>query len=252
MQAAPSNYTSIYEEGDFDKHYKVNIDGVDYGESYIWSMKTDRALIGDNTPLIGNALVGQIDLTITNPGVTFSRMAKIKPYVRLYSRPRRIYSGWLQKGEFYIDTRPADEADGIATIDIQGYDLMRKANQKYPSSTLTWSANSPSAYDVVLEIASHMFDVSLSTVRSYPTRYIESETVSKLRETQHIVSFPAQFTMVECLGSIAAMYIGNFAMSDSGKLLLAGYMDLPECTNLLVDERGRYITFGGHRIKLRA
>ena len=92
MQNAPSLYEDIYEEGDFDYQYKVNIDGVDYTQDQIWSMKTSRALFTANTDLIGNALVGQIDLSLTKPDVEFSRMAKIKPYVRLWSRPRQIAS----------------------------------------------------------------------------------------------------------------------------------------------------------------
>lgn len=240
MQNAPYNYNSIYEEGDFDTHFKVNIDGTDYAEDVIWSMRTSRALLTANTPLIGNALVGQIDLTITKPNVTFSRMARIRPYLRLFSRQRRIYSGWLQKGEFFIDTREEDKSDGIETLAIQGFDAMRKTNQSYPSSTLRWSANSPTALQVVQEIA------------RYIGVQIEPSTVSMLSADPQIIGFPAQYTMAETLGSIAAMYASNFCISDIGKLMLSGLMDLPECTNLLVDERGRYITFGGYRIKLRA
>lgn len=248
MQSAPSNYNSIYAEGNYDIDYKVNIDGVDYDSSVIWSMKTSRALFTDNTPMIGNALVGQIDMTISKPDVVFSRMAKIKPYIRLYSRKRRIYSGWLQKGEFYIDTRPLDESDGINTINIQGFDAMRKANQKYPSSTLTWSANSPTALNVVYEIAGHIFGVE----RTQAYSYVDTETRNKLSSYSRIVGFPAQYTMAEVLGSIAAMYGGNFIISDTGQLKLVGLMDLPTETYYLITETGNYLTFGGTRILLRA
>ena len=250
MQAAPTNYNSIYEEGDYDVLYKVNIDGTDYDQDKIWSMKSSRACFTANTNFVGNALVGQIDLTVTKPEVDFSKMACIKPYIRLYSRPRRIYSGWLQKGQFYIDNRETDESDGITTLVIKGYDLMRKTNQLYPSSTLQWDATHPTAFQVVKEIASHMFGVSLSTVNTYPTRYIESETVTLLSNTSHIVGFPAQYTMAEVLGSIAAMYGSNFIISDTGKLKMARLMDLPTETFLLVDEKGNLITFGGYGIEL--
>jgi len=247
MQSAPANYNSIYAEGDYDTEYKVNIDGTDYDQSLIWSMKTSRALFTQNTPMIGNAMVGQIDLTITKPDVEIPRMAKIKPYIRLYSRKRRIYSGWLQKGEFFIDTRPLDESDGINTIDIQGYDAMRKANQKYPSSTLTWSASSPTALSVVYEIAGHIFGVE----RTQAYRYVDTETQNKLMRYSRVIGFPAQYTMAEVLGSIAAMYGGNFIISDIGQLKLVGLMDLPTETYYLINEKGNYITFGGTRILLR-
>ena len=248
MQTAPSNYNSIYEEGNYETQYKVNIDGVDYDQSYIWSMKTSRKLFADNKPTIGGAMDGQIDLTIMNPGVTFSRMARIRPYIRLYSKTRRIYSGWLQKGEFFIDTRESDDADDIKTITIQGFDAMRKANQVYPSSTLTWNASGPTAYNVVREIAGFMFNTTYYGGSSY----IEQETITKLNATPYVIGFPAQYTMAEVLGSIAAMYGGNFCISSTGKLMLVSLTDLPEETYLLMNEKGNYITFGGVRIKLRA
>lgn len=231
-QTAPSNYNTIYEEGDYETCYKVNIDGVDYDQSYIWSMRTSRKLFSENNPMIGCAMVGQIDLTITNPGVTFSQMAKIKPYIRLYSPKRRLYSGWLQKGEFFIDTRPADSADGIETIDIQGFDAMRKANVKYPSSTLVWDERSPYAASVVDEIAKFIGVA------------VDQSTRAKLRATPRLVGFPAQYTMAEVLGSIGAMYGGNFCISSTGTLMMVGLMDLPEETYLLINEKGNYITFG--------
>ena len=241
MQTAPYNYNSIYEEGNYEVQYKVNIDGVDYGQNMIWSMKTSRKLFSEDKPMIGCAMVGQIDLTLTSPGVTFSRMAKIKPYIRLYSKTRRIYSGWLQKGEYFVDTRPADQSDGIETLEITGYDAMRKANRKYPSSTLAWTATSPYAYYVVNEICGFL-GISMDS----RTRALLTSTL----DTDHVVGFPAQYTIAEVLGSIAAMYGGNFCISDTGTLLLVGLMDLPKETYLLINERGDYLTFGGIRIKL--
>lgn len=233
MQTAPSNYETIYNEGDFSVEYRVQIDGVYYDQDMIWSLKTSRRLFTESTPMIGGAVIGQIDLTITNPEVTIAKKAKIKPYIRLRSRKKTsLVSGWVQKGEFFIDTRPADDEDGLRTIDIQGFDAMRKANQKYPSSTLSWSDTSPTSLQVVREIASFI---------GVP---VDSATVAKLNANPYIIAFPAQYTMAEVLGSIAAMYGGNFCISDTGTLLLVGLMDLPEETYYLVDEDGDCITFG--------
>lgn len=233
MQNAPYNYEKIYAEGDYTTEYKVNIDGTDYDQGMIWSLKTSRKLFTESVPMIGQAMVGQIDMTITEPDVTFAKQAKIKPYIRIRSRSNTsLVSGWVQKGEFFIDTRPTDEEDGIVTMDIQGYDAMRKANQKYPSSTLYWSETSPKATQVVREIARFM-GVS-----------VDNATVTKLDANPYVIAFPAQYTMAEVLGSIAAMYGGNFCISDTGTLLLIGLMDLPEETYYLVDEDGDCITFG--------
>ena len=119
---------------------------------------------------------------------------------------------------------------------------MRKAAQKYPSSSLYWSSNGPYAYAVVNEIAGFL-GVS-----------VDSETSTMLyntRDADHVVAFPAQYTIAEVLGSIGAMYGGNFIISDVGKLKYVGLMDLPAETYYLVNERGNYITFGGTRILLR-
>lgn len=233
MQTAPSNYETIYNEGDFTTEYRVQIDGVYYDQDMIWSLKTSRRLFTESNPMIGNAMVGQIDMTITNPEVTIAKQAKIKPYVRLRSRKNTsLVSGWVQKGEFFIDTRPTDEEDGMKTIEIKGYDAMRKANRKYPSSNLSWSDTSPTALQVVREIASFM---------GVP---IDAATTAKLEAIPYIIGFPAQYNMTEVLGSIAAMYGGNFCISDTGTLLLVGLMDLPEETYYLVDEDGDCITFG--------
>lgn len=232
MQNAPSYFNQIYEEGDFDVEYKVDIGGTEYDQDNIWQINTSRRLFSENTPMIGCAMVGQIDLQVNNIGAVTPRAARIRPYIRLRSRVNNRVSGWVQKGEFFVDTRPADDTDGIYTIDIQGFDALRKANQKYPSSTLYWSNTSPNAYSVVNEIAGFIGVT------------IDPDTVTRLRNTPYIIAFPAQYTMAEVLGSIAAMYGGNFIISDTGKLLLVGLMDLPEETHYLVSEDGDCITFG--------
>ena len=117
-------------------------------------------------------------------------------------------------------------------MDITGYDAMRKANQKYPSSTLTWDATHPTTLQVVREIARFM-GVS-----------VDSRTVTALQYEPYVVGFPAQYTMAEVLGSIAAMYGSNFCMSDQGALLLVGLGELGPESWLLMNERGQYITFG--------
>ena len=233
MQSAPYNYNTIYAEGDFDVEYRVEIGGKFIEQSGIWSMKTTRTLFTDNQIMMGCVNIGQIDLEISKPSFEIPRRAKIRPFIRIRSRRNKnLVSGWLQKGEFFIDTRPEDDGDGITTITIEGFDALRKANQNYPSSTLYWSSTSPTALQVVREIAKFI-DV-----------IVDSATVAKLSSKQYIVGFPAQYTMSEVLGSIATMYGGNFCISDTGTLLLVGLMDLPLETYYLTNEEGDCITFG--------
>ena len=86
MQIAPANYEAIYNEGDYIVEHKVRIDGVDYDQDKIWSMSTRRRLFADGTPMIGCAMVGEIDLTVTNPEVFIEKRARIVPYIRIRSK----------------------------------------------------------------------------------------------------------------------------------------------------------------------
>ena len=248
MQSSSSTYNRIYESGDYEVRYRVNINGVDYAQTSLWEIRTSRKLFGENNPLFGCTAVGEIDVTITNDGRAIPPKARIRPYIQLYSPTLRLTSEWIQKGEFFIDTREEDDTDDIDLLIFHGYDAMRKAMVKYPSSTLEWSNRSPTTYQVVCEIVCHMFSIENWQASSY----IETETRQKLQANPYIVNFPAQYTMSEVLGSIAAMYGGNFCMSDTGKLRLVSLADLPEETYYLVTERGNCITFGGTRILLRS
>lgn len=242
MREAPYNFDEIYDGGEFEYQYKVNIDGIEYDQNQLWEIHTSRKVFGEDNPLIGCAMVGQIDLLVKNIGVEINRNASIKPYVRLSSLKRRATTSWIQKGEFFIDTREEDDADDIDLISIRGFDAMRKAYRTYPSSTLRWNENGPSALQVAMEISRHIFGAS---------NRIEPETYEKLESCPYPVGFPAQYTMAEVLGSIAAMYGGNFCISDAGKLMLVSLADLPAETHYLINEKGKYITFGGTRILLR-
>ena len=233
MQNLGTAYTNLVNNQNRVYEVKVRVDGTDYGQDQIYSLVTKRRLFESDTPTIGNAVAGEIDLVMDDPGVTFSRMAQIIPYFRPVG-----YSGWVQKGVYFINTREIDEETGKLTI--HGSDALRKSEQPYPSSSLSWNANSPNAYSVVSELAGFLGVT------------IDSSTATTLRATARIVNFPAQYTIRETLKSIAAMYGGNFIMSDTGQLKLVGFADIPAETYYLVTETGNYITFGGTRILLRS
>lgn len=248
MQEVNSTYREIFDSGDYISEAYVVINGVTYQQSKLYSMCTRKKLFKEKKPMFGNAIAGEIEISMEDPEREIPRGASIKPYFRLRSGNK--VSPWYQKGEFFINTREADDETG--RLEIYGYDALRKAERDYPSSTLSWTATSPNAYAVVKEIVAHMFGVSYSTVNGRPTNYIEQDTITKLQAATHIIGFPAQYTMREVLESIATMYGGNFIMSDTGKLSLVGFVDMLEETFYLITENGRRITFGGTRILLRA
>lgn len=240
MRDVGGSFQDILESGDYTIETRVVINGTTYGEEVIWSMSSKRGLFKEDKPMVGCAVAGEIELTMDYPGVEFPKMASIKPYIRLkQQRTGYVYSSqWIQKGEFFIDSRKYNEDSD--TLYIHGFDAMRKTQASYPSSTYTWNSYGPNAYQVVLEIANHI------GVR------LDQRTIDKLYSRDYVIGFPAQYSMHEVLESIAAEYGGNFCMSDEGRLLLVGFKDFPVESFYLVTENGDYITFGGTRILLRS
>lgn len=238
------NYDAIAAAGGYYTETKVTVNGVDYDETMLYSVNTDKYLFGYSNPTFGTAVSSEIDLEIEDKEIEIPRMAEIRPYVRIYNST--LVSGWLPKGVYRIDTREKREkASGAKTIKIHGYDDMLKAEQDYPSSALEWSDTSPKARAVLDEIASAMgVELDDRTKAKFPA------------DSDYVVGFPAGYTMREVLCSIGAMYGGSFCMSDEGKLLFIGLTELPTETNYLITQAGSCITFGTsphevYRIKLR-
>lgn len=206
--------------------------GADSGfdESTLISIHTS-SMVFKNAPSVGNTIASEIEISMLKPMADIPRQARLVPYVRLSDGNR--HSEWLQKGVYFIDTREY-EADhsGIETLVIHGYDAMLKAEQDYPASTMSWPAID---IDVVMEIARAM-GVS-----------VDKRTFKAMNHSYRI-NYPAGYSQREVLGNIAAMYGGNFLMSDLGELRLALLAEIPPETRYLVDNAGYSITFGGDRI----
>ena len=230
-----TNFDAIVGAGDYLVETKLVINDVDYAENEIFSVRTNRQLFTSNNPTVGNAVVGRLDAVIKIPNVEIPTAASIKPYIRVFNST--LTSGWLQKGIFYFYQRWIDEDSG--TMTIVAFDAMFRANQVYPSSALTWDDTHPFTWQVAQEIA-QTIGVSIG-----------ASTMSKMVEKPYLVQFPAQYSMRDVLGSIAAMYGGNFVISNEGLIKLVGFADLPGETYYLVTNAGSPITFGGTRILLR-
>lgn len=202
-----------------------------YDEATLISVNTDSRVFSEDTPSVGDCISSQIDIEMLKPYGEIPPMARIVPYVRLTDGVR--HSEWIQKGVYYIDTREKKEdGSSVEKIIIHGFDDMLKAEQDYPSSTLSWPARD---IDVVREIASFM-GVS-----------VDARTVQQMT-WGYLVQYPGDYSCREVLGYIAAMYAGCFIMSDLGELRLVGLTDIPEETRYLISKDGYAITFGGVRI----
>ena len=230
-----TNFDTIINAGDYSVETKLVINNVDYDETQIYSVKTSRQLFTSQNPTVGNAIVGRLDATIVLPVVDIPKAAEIKPYIRVFNDS--LVSGWLQKGVFYFYQRTIDDDSG--TMSIIAFDAMFRGNQSYPSSELQWDNTHPYAWQVVNEILEFM-DVTA-----------EEDMLTLLQSANYIVQFPAQYSLRDVLGSIAAMYGGNFIITNEGLMRFIAFADLPGETYYLVTNAGSPITFGGVKILVR-
>lgn len=202
-----------------------------YGENILISITTKNRLFSEDAPSVGGCISGEIEIEMHKPSEDIPRCSRLIPYVRLTDGTR--FSEWIQKGVFYIDTRKQNEdASSIEILSIHGYDDMLKAEQNYPSSSLSWPAKD---IDVVREIAGFM---------GVP---IDSRTLEQMSHG-YLVQYPGEYSCRETLGYIASMYAGSFIMSDVGALRLVALNGIPPETCYLITSGGEPITFGGDRI----
>lgn len=224
MQNTTALYDSIFLN---PKHYteaRLDINEVSYYKDTLKGITTFQSVFSGNGPVIGSCVSSEIDVQMLIPDVDIPRMAELRPYVRITDGTR--YSEWVQKGEYFIDTRDTSDAD---VLTIHGFDAMLKAERDYPDD----SASYPRAASSVVATIAQAMGVS---VDSRNAQYLAGITVPTL---------PIGYSCREVLSNIAVLACGNWVMSDIGELRFLPLNDLPEETNLLVTEHGDVITFGG-------
>lgn len=227
------NYDQIVTGGDYSEETKITINGVDYGEEDIKPPRTYLSLFGGENPTIGKAVVGEIDVEMKHPVENIPRAAEVRVYSRVFNAS--LTSDWVPGGIYYISTREKNEKGN--TLAFHGFDAMLRSEVKYPSSELEWSATSPKPYQVLNEIS------------EYLGIELDERTTAVIRDNvNYVIPFPGNYTLREVLGSIAAMYSGNFIISPLGKLQLVRFGVMPDETYYIITEGGNTITFGGVRI----
>lgn len=230
MQTTSALYNTILADSNHWFETKLLIEGVAYTETQIFSINTHIEMF-QNTPTIGKAVAGEIEIKMLKPSVDIPIMATLQPYVRVCNATDE--SEWLPQGVYYIDTRETTKnQNGLDVLTIHGYDDMLKAEQMFESSNITGDSVDT---DMVDEIASIM-GVS-----------VDARTYS-LMTNAYTVPLPTGYSLREVLGYIASMYVGCFIMTEEGKLRLVSILELPPETNYLIDQVGDAITFGGDRI----
>lgn len=203
-----------------------------YRENMLISVKTKRAVFADSKPQIGACVAGKIDIEMLSPVGKIPAGALLAPYVRVCNETEA--SEWIKKGVYYADAQETTDKIELKTITLHGSDSIVQLEEDYIGDRLQWPSTD---IEVAADIAASI-GVQLDTrTRSIMTK-------------GYTVQLPAGYSKREVLGYLAAMYTGNFIMSDDGTLLLLPLNSYPPETSYLVDNAGYVITFGGVMINV--
>lgn len=230
MQETSVLYRTILADPDHWFETQLVIDGVGaFDETQLFSVNTSLEMFQDS-PTIGKAVAGEINVKMMFPDTTIPDMACLRPQVRVCNATDQ--SEWLPQGVYYIDTRERTKNDdGLDVLTIHGYDAMLMAEQMYNG-----------------RITGDSTDIEMVTEIAYQIGVELDSRTTDLMTAAFTIPFPVGYTYREILGYIASMYVGCFIMTDEGKLRLVSVLELPEETNYLIDQIGDAITFGGDRI----
>lgn len=242
MQSVTETYKSLWS----NLHtidVKVNINGIDYDSSQIFSMSTTRTMFNENTPVIGSCVSSEIDVEIINPVASIPPMAEIRPYVRIVGEGG--VSEWVCKGIYYIDTRRnTRNPRGINRLTIHGFDAMLKLSGR---ATAVMPYLFPMSATSFLNRLTTLYGIQYDRVQLYNlASRLSSITIPK----------PEKRTLRELLGYIGFKLSGNWVIDevngDSADktygLKFIPFGNIDEGVGLLVDEMGNYLKFGGDRI----
>lgn len=230
MQDTSLLYRQILADANHRFEAKVSVGGIEFTESDTFSIQTFSQMFS-GSPEVGSAVVGEIDVSISPPAAEIPTMAQIIPYVRACTATQQ--SEWIQQGVFYVDTRELTQNnDGLDILTLHGYDAMLKTEQEFQSSRITGTSTDTA---MVAEIA-RIIGVS-----------VDARTWDVMTDA-YSIPLPVGYSLREILGYIAGAYFGCFIITEQGKLRLVSLLELPPETNLLVDQVGDHIVFGGDRI----
>lgn len=234
MQEVSVRYQELL-TGSHSKESRLLVDGTAYGESTIikGSLKTAVALFAGDTPTVGGAVAGEINVQLLGiASSSVARMAELRPQVRLVGDSGEP-SEWVAQGVYNVDKRSYNKQTGVLTL--HGYDKMLATEQWYAGSVGTGGVT-----DITI----------VNRVCTQVGITLDSETDSFFSASgkNYKVTNPRNYTCRELLQAIAGWYGGNWCMTPVGKLRLVLLNSLPKETNYLVDNGGNAITFGGDRI----
>lgn len=197
MRVAPENWNSILSKSGCSVEYRLIIAEIPYEGNRIDKETFEiESSVFRSMPFIGGVESAYLKATILPIGV-IPKAAEIIVEQRI--RDSGLYTDWVSKGVFIIDTRES-HTDGWITI--TAYDDMLKSNKKFIETTdeHEWPMSAP---DIVAEISSRI-GISLDE------RAIIDKNIK--------VPYPNEKTMRQILSDIGVALCGNFYVTEDRKL----------------------------------
>ena len=205
-----------------------------FTEEVIFNIRTFNQLFATPVLTVGNAIAGHIEATMFKPFGTIDRHSQMIPYIRLVSADKTERSEWIKKGVFFIDTREtANNTDGLAVLNLYGIDALALTEADYPSDK---KHSYPLLDKTIVQVIADKIEVQ-----------VDERTWANMTGGYKF-GLPVGYSMREVLSYIGSIYLGNWCITDEGKLRLVTLTEIPAETRYLSDEIGYAITFGGDRI----
>lgn len=280
MQTTSALYKQILANQNHWFETKLLIVGVgEFDETQLFSISTNIEMF-QNSPTIGTASAGEIEVKMLNPAEPIPTMATLIPYVRAVGLAPTGGSAELDNDILSSEGASISNdilvfAEGTAVINES--DIVEFLATDYEESYSEWIQQGVYFVDTREVIKSesnvdvlvlHGYDAMLKAEQMFVSSTIIGNSVdidmvneiarimgvavdertTALMTMGYIIPLPTGYTLREVLGYIASMYAGGFIITDVGKLRLVSVLEMPEETNFLINQDYDYITFGGYRI----
>lgn len=280
MQSTSALYKRILTDQNHWFETKLLIVGVgEFDETQLFSINTNIEMF-QNSPTVGTASSGEIEVKMLNPSEPIPAMAVLIPYVRAVGLAPTGGAAEIDDGILTVDDATISNdilvfAEGTAVINES--DIIEFLVTDYEESYSEWIQQgvyfvdtrevikSESGVDVLVL---HGYDAMLKAEQMFVSSTILGDSVdidmvneiariigvavdertTALMTMGYTIPLPTGYTLREILGYIASMYVGGFIITDVGKLRLVSVLEMPEETNFLINQDYDYITFGGYRI----
>ena len=221
MQTVSELWKTLRQTAGTEVEYRFTINGTVYGADAEVNHDVKHKLYDDSS--FGNAEAAALNLEIYADDIP--RGAKIFRECRLVNGTQT--SEWIPKGTFFTSTRK--EEDGL--WNITAYDIMRKGEA-------VWVVSQDDTFPMSMSDAVERLRKAIDPDLELDERSIIS--------TAYKVDYPSSDqTIRQTLQYIAAAHLGNFIITDAGKLRLVPLLSETAQAAYLVNEDGDAITFGG-------